>query len=135
MKTTSIRMLTVLLLGCAIAAGPVTDAGAKVTITHSIGPSQSVQIVAVAPGSANYSKTFPGVLKVAITLAPASACQLVLRLDPPGAITGGGAFITQVTPSNPSAAALIDSTTLFTGSNLSVQNVTLGACSFTVDFD
>jgi hypothetical protein len=135
MKTMSIRMLTALLLASATAAGLVTDAVAKVTTTQTVGPSQSMVIVAVVPGSTNYSKTFPGVLKVGISLAPASACQLVLRLDPPGGMPGSGAFIAQITPSDPSAAALIDATTLFTGSNLSVQNVTLAACSFTVDFD
>jgi len=132
MKTTPVISL---LVAIASIVAVVANADAKVTITQPIGPSQAVHILGIAPVSSNGAKAFPNILKVALSITPASPCQLVLRLDPPGAVTGGGAFLAQVTPSSPSAAALVDTATLFSGSNLSVQNVTTGACTFTVDFD
>jgi hypothetical protein len=134
MRMSSMRIVTALLLACAIAVAAPDRAAASVSVTYNIGPSQSMLIMAVVPGSSSPSKTPAGLLKVAVTLTPASACQLVLRLDGPGVIVGGGTFIFQVLPSRP-GVALVDVSNLLSGSNLSIQNVTLGSCSFTVDLE
>jgi hypothetical protein len=134
-------ILGVIVLTSGLVATSATDASAHVTITKAVRPGSATVVLSGGPPNTS-SLPKVGFIKVAITavsdppLPYSGPCQFIVTLDQPGVITGGGPTrIGDGLPPLYSAAFLIDVAPLFAGHRLSLVNVTVGNCLFSVDIE